>query len=242
MKGKTVIVTGASGGIGGAIVSELLERGADVIGACRRPQRLPEHPRLRGLELDLASFASVRRAAGMLEGERIYGIVSNAGIMPVRETVITADGLERTYQVNYEATRMFAELLLPQVQPGGVVVFTSSVARKVPRHIDDAPGRAARAADPWSRFVAYGRSKLLLWKLTQEMAPKLAERGIRVNCATPGVVDTGILSLGWPVVDRLADVFFRPFISTPRQGAKAALHALDSDETGRLYAQSGLIG
>ena len=124
MKGKTVIVTGASGGIGGAIVSELLERG----GACRRPQRLPEHPRLRGLELDLASFASVRRAAGMLEGERIYGIVSNAGIMPVRETVITADGLERTYQVNYEATRMFAELLLPQLQPGGVVVFTSSVA------------------------------------------------------------------------------------------------------------------
>lgn len=101
-------MTGASGGIGGAIVSELLERGADVIGACRRPQRLPEHPRLRGLELDLASFASVRRAAGMLEGERIYGIVSNAGIMPVRETVITADGLERTYQVNYEATRMFA--------------------------------------------------------------------------------------------------------------------------------------
>ncbi len=105
MKGKTVIVTGASGGIGGAIVSELLERGADVIGACRRPQRLPEHPRLRGLELDLASFASVRRAAGMLEGERIYGIVSNAGIMPVRETVITADGLERTYQVNYEGDK-----------------------------------------------------------------------------------------------------------------------------------------
>lgn len=74
----------------------------------------------------------------------------------------------------------------------------------------------ARAADPWSRFVAYGRSKLLLWKLTQEMAPKLAERGIRVNCATPGVVDTGILSLGWPVVDRLADVFSGR--SSPRPG------------------------
>lgn len=71
---------------------------------------------------------------------------------------------------------------------------------------------------------------------------EISRKGNKGELRHAGVVDTGILSLGWPVVDRLADVFFRPFISTPRQGAKAALHALDSDETGRLYAQSGVIG
>ncbi|MDE7388679.1 MAG: SDR family NAD(P)-dependent oxidoreductase, partial [Muribaculaceae bacterium] len=239
MNKKTVIVTGASGGIGRAITDGLLARGYRVIGACRHPESLPDHPDIERLHLDLQSFESVRHAAASLQGIELWGIINNAGIMPVRETVITADGLERTYQVNYAATRLFTELLAPQVADGGVIVFTSSVARKCACGTDRAEERAAAARTPWQRFSAYGRTKLLLCHLTAQMARELAPRHIRVNAATPGVVDTGLLRLGWKGVDWLADRLFRPFISTPAEGASAALRAFASTDTGRLYCQRG---
>ncbi len=238
---KTVIVTGASGGIGSAIVNDLLAKGYRVIGACRHPEQLPDDPALGRLKLDLSSFDSVRQAAASLAGMEIWGIINNAGIMPVRQTVITADGLERTYQVNYASTRLFTELLLPQVTEGGVVVFTSSVARKCAGPTDHAPERAAAATNPWSRFCAYGRTKRLLCQLTVQMASELAPRRIRVNAATPGVVDTGLLRLGWKVVDKLADLIFRPLISTPAEGAVAAMRAFDSPGTAQLFCQRGPI-
>lgn len=238
---KTVIVTGASGGIGGAIVSDLLGQGYRVIGACRHPEKLPDDPNVGRLRLDLSSFDSVRQAVAQLAGMEIWGIINNAGIMPVRETVMTADGLERTYQVNYAATRLFTQLLLPQVERGGVIVFTSSVARKCAGPTDNPEQRAAAASNPVTRFMAYGRTKKLLCQLTQQMAMELASREIRVNAATPGVVDTGLIRLGWPVVDKLADWIFRPLISTPAEGAQAAMRAFASPDSGRLFCQRGQI-
>lgn len=238
---KTVIVTGASGGIGGAIVNNLLGMGYHVIGACRNTDKLPDTPGLTRLRVDLSSFESVRKAASQLAGTEIFGIINNAGIMPVRETVMTADGLERTFQVNYAATRLFTELLIPQISRGGVIVFTSSVARKCAGKTDHAPERAAAASNPLTRFMAYGRTKRMLCDLTKEMAQQLAPEEIRVNAATPGVVDTGLIRLGWKAIDRLADLIFRPFISTPSQGAMAAMNAFSSPNTGMLFCQRGPI-
>lgn len=238
---KTVIVTGATGGIGAALVTDLLAKGYRVIGACRHPEQLPDDPRVGGVKLDLSSFASVRQAVESLAGMEIWGIINNAGIMPVRKTDMTADGLECTYQVNFAATRMFTELLLPQVSEGGVIVFTSSVARKCAWTTKNAAERAAKAANPWTRFCAYGRTKKLLCYLTAQMARELAPRHIRVNAATPGVVDTGLLRLGWNWVDRLADKIFRPLISTPAEGAVAAMRAFSSEQTGKLFCQRGQL-
>lgn len=238
---KTILVTGASGGIGSAITAALTARGATVIAACRHPEALPQSPLIRPLKLDLSSFQAVRQAAAELSGVTLHAIINNAGIMPVRQTVMTADSLERTYQVNYAATRLLTELLAPQVEQGGVIVFTSSVARKVAWTTTEAAERAARAANPWSRFVAYGRTKRLLCKLAAEMAPAMVLRGVRVNCATPGVVDTGLIRLGWKWVDSLSDKIFRPVISTPAQGAKAALHAMESPLTSTLFSQRGVL-
>lgn len=238
---ETVIVTGASGGIGGAIVKKLLDMGYQVIGACRHPENLPDLPGLTPLRLDLSSYDSVHKAAMSLSGVKLAGIINNAGIMPVRETVITADGLERTYQVNYAATRLFTELLTKQITYGGVIVFTSSVARKCAGKMDHAPERAAAASNPWTRFQAYGRTKRMLCDLTIQLATELAPKGIRVNAATPGVVNTGLLRLGWKVVDKLADILFRPLISTPEQGAQAAINAFTSPNTGLLFCQRGPI-
>jgi NAD(P)-dependent dehydrogenase (short-subunit alcohol dehydrogenase family) len=232
---KTVIVTGATGGIGSALVQYFLENGYEVIGACRRPERLPQHPHLSGLKLDLSSMASVAAAAESLRGVRIFGLINNAGIMPLRATTITVDGYEQTYQVNYLATVDFTRRLLPQVEDGGAVVFTTSVTRRLPFAKNSAAERASAAQNPVSRFANYGRTKWLLAQTTQQMAEELAPRRIRVNAADPGVVDTGIITLGWKWIDRLSDAIFRPLISTPEKGARAAINAFSASASGRVF-------
>lgn len=233
----TVIVTGASGGIGGALVAELLRQGYHVIGACRHPERLSPHAEFEPLVLDLGSRRSVARAAKELEGRELHAIINNAGIMPLRQTVITADGLEQTLQVNYVCTEEFTRRLLPQIHEGGVVVFTTSITRKLPRSVERAEERAAACTTPLQRFMNYARSKRLVAILSHNLAAELAPRHIRVNAADPGIVSTGIITLGWGVIDALANVFFRPFISTPQQGARSALRAFSSADTDRVFTQ-----
>jgi NAD(P)-dependent dehydrogenase (short-subunit alcohol dehydrogenase family) len=222
---KTVIITGATGGIGSALVQYFLEQGYEVIGACRHPERLPQHTHLTGLRLDLSSMASVRAAVESLHGQLLFGIINNAGIMPLRATTVTADGYEQTYQVNYLATVEFTRLLLPQVQDGGSVVFTTSITRRLPFAKTHAAERALAARNPITRFANYGRTKWLLVQTARELAGELAPRHIHVGAADPGVVDTGIITLGWKWIDRLSDRLFRPLISTPAQGARAAIRA-----------------
>ena len=235
---KTIILTGATGGIGTALVHALLDQGYEVIGACRHPERLPKLPHLSGITLDLGLASSVQEALGALRGRTIHAIINNAGIMPLRTTTITADGHELTYAVNYLNTVDFTRRLLPQMEDGGAVVFTTSVTRRLPFRASDAAQRAMRAKSPWRRFLNYGRTKWLLVLEAQKMAVELAPRRIRVNAADPGVVDTGIITLGWERIDRLADKIFRPLISPPAKGARAALRALTTTATGKVHTQT----
>lgn len=244
------VVTGATGGIGQALMEALWrqQRWGAVIGACRDPRRLEpllerlraacpgSATRLAAAPLDLATMQGAADGAAALaralQGMRIGALVNNAGTMPVHRLMTSPEGREITYQVNYLATVAFTRALLPLMQePGGVVVFTSSVTRRLVRAGADPEGRALRARGVLGRFANYGRSKLLLTQAACQMARELQERGIRVNCADPGVVDSGIIHLGYPLVDRLADLLARPLMRTPARGAQAALRAVDSPGT-----------
>ena len=86
-----------------------------------------------------------------------------------------------------------------------------------------------------NRFTTYGRSKLMLTHYALDLARELAPRGIRVNCSDPGIVDSGIITLGNRVIDMLSDKFFRPLISTPAQGAAPALNAAGTQLTGQIF-------
>lgn len=236
---EAIIVTGATGGIGAAIIAGLAARNdcPRLIGACRHPERLPKN--VEKVSLDLSNPESVRNAANeiMRRGYKLRAIVNNAGIMPVRKTVILPHGTEQTLEVNCLATVRFTELLLPAIIDGGSIVFTTSVTRKLVNLRRDFATAAASVRNAPGRFLNYGRTKLMLVHYTLDLSERLASRGIRVNCADPGVVDTGIIHLGYKVVDTLADIFFRPFISTPSQGAEAALRAIDAEQTATIFTR-----
>lgn len=246
-------MTGATGGIGGAIAEALVKRGVGrLLLACRsvgkaqelKQSLLAKYPG-SGTEisvkwLDLASTASVKAFAGevVASGIPVHALVNNAGIMPSR-LVVTDEGHESATAVNYVATVLLTESLLPAMAQGGVVVMTTSVTRRIVRLRDDWAEHARAYHGPLRRFLTYGRSKLMLARYARELARRLEERKIRVNCADPGIVNSKILKMDNPVVDRLADWFFRPFISSPRKGAKAALAAMDSSLSGRVFYSSG---
>lgn len=250
---KTVIVTGATGGIGQAIVDALYASGGYHIIATGRSQDKLERlvnamnaahgvcgSEIETIVMDLSSFASVMNAALLLQSRHIDAVINNAGQMPLRTTRITADGFEQTLQVNCISSLLFTQLLVPSLVDGAAVVFTTSVTRGLPRVRIDFDECSRRADTPVKRFVNYGRSKQLLALYAAYMSQRLTHRKISVNCADPGVVDSGIIALGYPVVDWLADKCFRPFISSPSTGAKAALAAMNANGGDSLiYRHSG---
>lgn len=230
------IVTGATGGIGRALAEGLYRRGLRVVMACRNAEKAEAvrreicstggEGRLSVRSLDLASLRSVVRFAAELraEGETVAALVNNAGVMngSLRRT---EDGFEETLGVNYLGAYALTRLLLPAVREGGRIVDTLSVTYRIGRIDKD-----LMTPDPerYGRFRAYGSSKLALLLFTLELARRTAGRGIGVYAADPGIVDTGMITMGrW--FDPLADRLFRPLIKSPGRGAATAL-ALASGE------------
>lgn len=249
----TYIVTGATGGIGSAIADALMKRGVGrVVLACRDTaradalaSRLKEaHPssptELRSVRIDLGNMASVRQFAETVirDCPPLTALINNAGTMPSQVT-LSDDGIECATATNLVSTALLTSLLIPHIADGGAIVMTTSMTRRIVRLRPDWLKHAASYHGPLRRFKTYGRSKLMLTHYAAELARQLAPRHIRVNCADPGIVDSGILKMDNPVIDRLADIFFRPVISTTAQGANAAMSALDSPLTSRIFTTSG---
>lgn len=246
MSGKTYIVTGATGGIGKAIVKGLTERGAArVILACRNIAKArqlieslqPGMTELTAMEVDLESLESVRRFAKAVaaSGLSIDGLFNNAGTMPGGMS-LTADGYESATQTNFLATGLLTRLLLPCMADDGAIVFTTSMTRRIARLRDD---WRERAVSHHHRFTTYGRSKLMLTHFALDLSGELRHRHIRVNCSDPGIVDSAIITMDNKVIDYLSDRLFRPVISTPEQGAAPALAAMESRLTGHIFTLSG---
>lgn len=225
------IVTGAGGSIGYAIAEELARQGKWVVMACRNLQKdTPLRDRLNTLykgrvsimQLDLASLDNIAAFARRIhdDGITVQALINNAGVM-CKHFTLTRDGYETTIGVNFVGTYLLTKLLIPAMAQGGNIVFTTSMTRHigtVDKHFYDAmPAR-------YARFKYYSRSKLAVTLLTAHMATLLDGQGIHVNATDPGVVNSNMIHMdAW--FDPLADRFFRPFISTPAQGAIGAVAA-----------------
>lgn len=248
----TYIVTGATGGIGEAIVRLLINRAeserhpAEIILACRNSQKAENlisaltaqlqcnYAQLRFLPLDLESFDVVRQFVATIDKEniKISTLFNNAGTMPGK-MYLTVDGHESATQVNYIATRMLTESLIKNMSDGGSIVFTTSLTRHFTRiH----PDWEKRAIKHHSRFITYGRSKRLITDYAMKLAQRLAGRSIRVNCSDPWIVDSSMITLGIGWIDALSDKLFRPLIHKPEQGAATAIKAAFSPVSGKIFS------
>ena len=240
---KLAVITGADGGMGTEITRAVASAGYRVIMACYQPgkaeavsQRLMRetgNPDLEVRAIDLASMASVAAFADRLlrEGAPLALLMNNAGTLETARSV-TEDGLERTVSVNYVGPYLLTRKLLPLMGEGSRVVNMVSCTYAIGRlDLPDFFLRGRKGA--FWRIPIYSNTKLALLLFTLKMAEEVRSRGITVNCADPGVVSTNIITMHmW--FDPLTDIFFRPFIRTPRQGADTAIRLLlDQDVAGR---------
>ena len=247
MKGLAVI-TGADGGMGRVVTLALAEAGYPVVMACRDPRQalaLSEeikaksgNPAIEVRGIDLSSLASVNRFAAQMraDGRPVARLINNAGVLSTGFQQ-TEDGLESTVSVNYAAPYVLTRSLLPLMQPESRIVNTVSCTWAIGK-IESrffTHGRNGR----FLRIPIYGNTKRALFLFTLELARRYRHERILANAADPGIVNTRMITMQqW--FDPLTDIFFRPFIRTPEQGAATAVHLALSEEaagaSGQLFA------
>lgn len=204
---KTVLVTGATDGIGRATALALARAGLRVLVHGRSASRAeavlrelpgPGHEAVLG---DLASLAAVRRLAADVAAKApvLDVLLHNAGVFE-KTRVLTVDGLERTFAVNHLAPFLLTELLLPNVgaASAGRVITVSSVAHQ--RATLDL-GDIGFEKEPYEAYAAYARSKLANVLFAFELARRLegTHVGTHVtsNALHPGVITTKLLRAGF---------------------------------------------
>jgi NAD(P)-dependent dehydrogenase (short-subunit alcohol dehydrogenase family) len=246
MRGKHVLITGANSGMGLAATVEMARRGATVIMACRSRQRgeeaLAEAKRRSGSDrihlmlCDLGSFASIRTFAEAFKAAYpvLDVLMNNAGVITVRRE-LTADGYERDLGVNHLGHFLLTHLLLDNLKAAeqGRIVVVASGAYKMGRlYLDD--HTLSRGFNPGK---AYARSKLANILFTRELAARLQDTNVTVNCLHPGAVGTSIgvnreTGFGRTILKLLSHVFL-----TPEQGADTAIYLATAPELGSVSGQ-----
>ncbi len=199
---RTVVVTGASSGIGRAAAVALARGGDRVILLGRDPKRLASaavEVREAGghtpptYRADFAVLDEVRATGARLaaEHEQIHVLANNAGLLaPVRPR--TTDGLDPTVQINHLASFLLTHLLLDRLRAAATptsparIITTSSVAEAWGTLDADRPGRRQHL-----RWLAYGASKQANILFTVEAARRWASYGIVPTCYFPGLIRSG---------------------------------------------------
>jgi retinol dehydrogenase 14 len=244
--GKTVLVTGATGGIGKATAAGLAGLGARVgitgrdrarADAAAADIRASGGPGVDVFVADMSSRDEVRRlATEVLDAyPQLHVLVNNVGgSWAHRHT--TVDGLEHTFALNHLAPFLLTNLLIARLKasaPARIVTVSSGAHAAGRIDFDDLQG--ARA---YSVHRAYSQSKLANVMFTYELARRLDGTGVTATVLHPGVVRTGFGAEDRGPMDVLA-ILARPFMKRPEQGAAASIY-LASDPnvagvTGRYF-------
>src|SRR6266536_2225839 len=223
MTKSTIMVTGATSGIGLAAVAQLAERGCAVIAVARNAARgataLAEiRKRVPNAEVelqtaDLADLDQVRALADRVTDghDRLDVLINNAAV-----ATFAPEHAPAMFTVNHLAPFLLTNLLLPLLKrsaPARVIMLGSGTHRQVRRiPWDDLPGN-----------TTYALSKLCNIMFGYELARRLAGTGITANCAGPGFVRTNLgrhATGGFGLFLRLA----KPFQLTPDQGATTPVY------------------
>jgi NAD(P)-dependent dehydrogenase (short-subunit alcohol dehydrogenase family) len=200
LKGKRILVTGVSAGLGVETARALVAHGADVVGAARdleKAQRATAVVREAAartgasfelVELDLASLKSVRATANKLvaDGRMFDVIIANAGVMatPFGKTV---DGFETQFGTNHLGHFVFVNHIAALIKDGGRLVNLSSAGHRFSNVDLKDPNFHTT---PYEPFVAYGRSKTANILFAVAFDQRHRDRGVRATAVHPGGIQT----------------------------------------------------
>jgi NAD(P)-dependent dehydrogenase (short-subunit alcohol dehydrogenase family) len=199
LRGKRILVTGVSAGLGVETARSLAAHGAHVIGAARNLDKAKAATDLvranaahgGGLdlvELDLASLASVRACADALaaEGKPLDVIIANAGVMAA-PFGHTADGFETQFGTNHLGHFVLVNRLAALLRPGSRVVCLASSGHRFSDVDLQDPNFEHTAYDPW---MSYGRAKTANILFAVEFDRRHRDRGVRAAAVHPGGIQT----------------------------------------------------
>jgi len=244
LTGKSIMVTGATAGIGAATASELARMGAAVLMVSRSPdkcaatadriRRETGNPFVNYLAADLSSQAQIRDLVDQFKANynSLDGLVNNAGAFFANRK-LSVDGIEMTFALNHLSYFLLTNLLLDVLKsssPARVVNVSSNAHFDSALDFDD-----LQLTHRYTPFKAYGRSKFANVLFTYELARRLEGSGVTANVLHPGLVRTDIgKSASWWL--GLAWRLFIPLRRglTPKQGAQTSIYLASSPEVEQI--------
>ncbi|HEV8582033.1 MAG TPA: SDR family oxidoreductase [Thermoanaerobaculia bacterium] len=255
IRGKTILITGATSGIGLEASVELARLGARVVMVGRDPGRTEAavadvrarsgSSEVSHLLCDFSFQAAIRElaAAFLARHDRLHVLVNNAG--GVNKTRgLTVDGIEMTFAVNHLGYFLLTNLLcdlLVRSAPARVVTVASVSHRRGTLDFDD----LGFERGGYAIMRAYGRSKLANVLFAAELSRRLAGTGVTSNSLHPGSVATNIWS-GAPLWAKpIINIVWRPFFISPQKGAATIVQLAARPElegvTGKYFEEGRLV-
>lgn len=248
LTGKSIVVTGATQGIGYVAARDLAGMGAAVTVAGRDPARVNASvdqirretgaTAVDGLVADLSSMAGVHELADayLARHDRLDVLLNNAGAwFTTRQT--TVDGYERTFALNHLAPFLLTHLLLDVLTASGParIITVASMAHNGQRlNLDD----VNNASRPYQGLRVYGESKLANIMFTYALARRLSGTGVTANTLHPGLVSTGFGKNNGAAMRWLMALYALVAIS-PEKGAQTSIYLASSPEvadvTGKYF-------
>jgi retinol dehydrogenase 12 len=256
MQGKTVLVTGATNGIGAITARELARQGAHVVLVSRSPERceatVKEIQQATGstqveyIAADLSALAGIRSVAEtfLAKNRQLHVLINNAGgVFASRK--LSPDGYEMSLALNHLSYFLLTHLLLDTLKATAasegearIINVSSDAHQAAPRGITFDDLQRNRS---YSAFGVYGESKLMNIMFTFELAERLHGTHVTTNVLHPGFVRTGFGKNNNALMSAIMNVI-QLFALTPEQGAKTTLYLATSPQvkgvTGKYFDKS----
>jgi NAD(P)-dependent dehydrogenase (short-subunit alcohol dehydrogenase family) len=239
---KTAIITGANGDMGREITKAVAKAGYYVIMACRpSPKAEQAFSKIKKeidgevvmLPLDLASTDSVLTFVETVKKE--YGqidlLINNAGTLYPKNKTLEGKW-DYTTMVNYFGHYLLTTKLLPTLREKARIVTVCSLTY---RYGKIEPQLFDCGRNSWVQQVRnYSNSKLALLYFMMDLTEQLKDRNITANCSDPGIVGTKIIAMNSRIFDKICDVLARPFMKSPKNGAKTAIYLALDENVGNI--------
>ena len=243
MQGKTVVITGATSGIGEVAAIRLAEKGARIVFTARDKARADDtmaalrkaNPSANhALHMaDLSRLSEMKRVGAELAREpQIDVLVNNAGAL-FNKRLETEDGLEMTFALNHMAYFVITNLLLGKLVAGARIVSVASNAHRGARlDFDDLQSRRG-----YSGFPVYSKSKLCNILFNRELARRLAGTGVTANALHPGFVATRFGNDSGGLMRAVLKVAKPIGAISPEEGAKTIIYLASSPQVAGISGE-----
>lgn len=253
MSEKTILITGATNGIGLVAARELAKMGAGIVLVSRSAEKCAQmaeqlkretgNTKIESIAADLASHAGTQKVAHEFKKRhtRLDVLLNNAGAIFMQRQ-LSADGIEMTWALNHLGYFVLTMLLLDTLKASGaarIVNVSSDAHRSGKINFDD-----LQMEKGYAGLAAYQQSKLANILFTYELARKLEGSKVTANVLHPGLIRTGFNRNNGPLM-RFAMTFLGLFSRNDIEGAQTSIYLASSPEvegvSGKYFEDSKAV-